>query len=203
MGTCAKSSGGVSSFGKLGACAKSGGTSSFSKIQIPLIRKVYPQLHVDKLVGVQPLSPGAAPPPQPAPEDIIGAVCLWLEETFEGCETHIDHKTGIVNARIDGGTNYPFHLTSDKIYVGSVVLFYEDPQLFDQLEIVARTLFESGFDGLDCLLGTLTKMKTTDSDPEDTNGSEGRIKVSDPTPQPASLIYYLRYRYAPTKKGKK
>lgn len=118
------------------------------RFTLPLVRKVAPALIADKLVGVQPMSQPASlifylrykyaktKGLVPAPEDIRGAIILWISETFPTLKIHHDEKLDPVQQyRIEGNSRVAIF----DIWDGHVQFYRSrfemaDPEFFSQLE---------------------------------------------------------------------
>jgi hypothetical protein len=112
-------------------------SSPFSRFTMPLIKKGYPSLSLAQaLNGVQPMKLEDTP----APADVIGGICLWVEEEFgEFATIETNYQTGIIRISFDAhGRNYGLQLLYDKIRVESRFCFYEDPNLFDKLRAIIK-----------------------------------------------------------------
>ena len=110
--------------------AKFGG---FSRFSIPLIKRAYPPLPIAQiLTSVQPMKSENAP----APADIIGAICLWIEEEFDAA-IDTNYQTGTIILEFNG-LKFGFRALHDKIDIGSKSYYYEDPNLFDQLRKIIK-----------------------------------------------------------------
>lgn len=175
-----------------GSCTKptrSQDIASLKKITLPLIRKAYPKLIANNITSVQPMT-GNFVAPVPAPREFVQAVRVWIMETF-GILTP-DTKRILTLSVPMFKHKLLINCMESHISIQSLKFYWEDPELFDQLEKAITLWLEGrGCDKLDCFLATFTAL------------SRG-IKP-EPEPQPASLVYYLRYRYAknPAKCGQK
>lgn len=102
----------------------------------------------------------------PAPPDVIGGIAMWIEETFDGIEVKILTDRSISFSMPDG--KWPDKgvfsvlcmddylsidrsvLSRGKIFIlqDSHRISYEQPDFFDKLEILIKTLLDGGFDKL-------------------------------------------------------
>jgi len=104
--------------------AKFGG---FLRFSIPLIKKAYPPLPAPSPFIVNPDS---------APADVIGAICLWIEEEFDAA-IDTNYQTGTIILEFNG-LKFGFRVLHDKIIIGPRSYYYEDPNLFDQLKKIIK-----------------------------------------------------------------
>ncbi len=118
------------------------------RFTLPLIRKSYPKLIASTLVGVQPLTAPAGlvfylryryaqgKGLVPAPDDIRGAIILWISETFPVLKVHHDEKLDPVQQyRIEGHRRVAvFDVWDGHVQFYQSKFEMADPEFFPQLE---------------------------------------------------------------------
>lgn len=118
------------------------------RFTLPLIKRTYPSLIASKLVGVQPMTQPASlifylrykyakgKGLVPAPEDIRGAIILWMTETFPTLKIHHDEKLDPVQQyRIEGYRRVAiFDIWDGHVQFYQSKFEMADPEFFPQLE---------------------------------------------------------------------
>lgn len=167
--------------------------AKFSKFHIPLIKRTYPQLLANQLVGVQPLpSCSSVFMPVPGPPEFTEAIALWITENYEfEVETHSDLGEITLSQEADALAKVVVHIYTDRCQIHMMRFAYEHPDFFDHLaKVLDHIASGAPVHELDPDWDLLCM--------EDTEDEEYRIKIS-PATSPAALIH-LRFKYANPKR---